>query len=440
MNLQVSESGIDTWLKTLVTETAKKWERYKEDFFIRNDADGVLKASFVIGYALFTIEFMNETHERMRMYNSVAQVQANLPRLVSERYGPTNLPGFNYLTINSARKQYMSASMIMKRSLMTKTYNQLEKGMVDIVHEKAKTIPHITNVKDVFKYTGYASTSKFTQAFFYHSLVMFGWYMFYGWRQTSNGRQIATEFPGSCNVQGVINMYLFKKHGLLHKIVYTPHGVTGVRRTGSINKMTAQRASGTDDVQFCHHAWKLIGEPTNSSSGYYPAHQVKVLRSHVDAFDVLTLTPIFRAIQRLKRTGKHDRVKYIEMLLDLINSNIKAFVTGHLMNNLAGNRYTSTASNVVPNRPNNSITHYKFKLFINNHRKYIENGRPRDTLNKMKEKYGSNYNKFVKIKNVLNKVTLNKNNIFSQVNRKNLTNKGLTQNEVNIAMKHLNLV
>ena len=439
MNLQVSASNVDAWMKKLVSETAKKWEGYKEDFFIHNDAEGVLKASFVIGYALFRIEFMNETIERMRMYNNVAQVQANLPRLERERYGPDNLPGFNYLTMNTNRRPFMSASIILKRQLLSKTYNQLEKGMVETVKEKASTIPRTSNLKEIFKYSGYAPTSKFTQSFFYHSLVMFGWYMFYGWRTTTDGRRIATEFPGSCNVQGVINMYLFKRLGLLNKIVYTPHGMIGVSRTGNINKMTAQRARGTDDIQFCHHAWKLVGEVTNTSSGYFPAHQVKVMRSHVDAFDVLTLTPIFRAIQRLKRTGKEDRVKYVDMLLDLINSDIKAFVTGHLMSNLPGNaRYTSSTTNVVNNRTNASITHYKYKVFLKNYNSYLENGKPTEKMNSMKQKYGTNYNKFMKIRNAINKATINKNNIFSNVTRNNLIRKGLTQNEADIAMKHLN--
>jgi hypothetical protein len=420
----------------LVSSIADKWEKYKEDFFIRDDPEGVLKASFAIGYALFVIEFMNETVDRVSTYNSVAAVQANLPKLIRNRYGPRNLPGYNYYTVNSNRRPYMSASMVLKSQLLSKSYNELEAGMIQAIQRKATELPAAPTLASVFKYTGYGPESKFMQAFFYHSMVMFGWYMFYGWRTSPRtGQSTAVEFPGSCNVQGCINMYIFKRLGMLDKIVYVPHGKSNVSTNGNISVMTSQRAAGTDDVQFCHHAWRLVGEAHNSESGYYGNHHVKVMRSHVDAFDVLTLTPIFRAIQRLKRTGKGDRVKYIDKLLDLINSDIKTFVRSHLMRNLPGNaRYVSTMTNVVPARPNASTIHFKFAKFINDNRKQREGNM---SLNKLKEKYGANYTKFVKIKNAMNRAAINK-NFFNKVNRNDLRKRNLTENEINIAMKHIN--
>jgi hypothetical protein len=436
MRLTVPPSEVDERLRKLVSSIADKWEKYKEDFFIRDDPEGVLKASFAIGYALFVIEFMNETVDRVAAYNNVSKVQANLPKLIRNRYGPINLPGYNYYTLNSNRRPYMSASMVLKSQLLSKSYNELEAGMMQAIKIKTGEIPRNQTLTSIFKYTGYGPESKFMQAFFYHSMVIFGWYMFYGWRTSPRtGQSTAVEFPGSCNVQGCINMYIFKLYGLLDRIVYVPHGKTSVSTNGNISVMTSQRTAGTDDVQFCHHAWRVADQAHNSESGYYGEHAVKVVRSHVDAFDVLTLTPIFRAIQRLKRTGKGDRVKYIDRLLDLINSDIKKFVRSHLMGNLPGNaRYLSKMTNVVQARPNASSIHYKYKKFINDNRKQREGNM---TLNKLKEKYGANYNKFVKIRNAITKASINK-NFFNRVNRNDLRRRNLTENEINIAMKHVN--
>ena len=437
MRLQVPASEIDSYLNDLVKNIAEKWEKYKEDFFVRDDPEGVLKASFAICYALFVIEFLNETDERVLMYNNISSAQSKLPNLIRNSYNEkvAKLPGYNYLLGNSNGRRHMAAYVMMKKNLLSKSYNELQDGMIQAVRQKTSTIPIISNPKDIFPYTGYGPKSKFTQSFFYHSLVMFGWFMFYGWRQSSRG-PVVTEFPGSCNVQGCINMYVFKGYKLLDKIVYIPHGRTMVSRTANINAMTAQRAAGTDDVQFCHHAWRLAGEAHNSESGYFGQHEVKVVRSHVDAFDVLTLTPIFRAIQRLKRTGKGDRVQYVDKLLNLVNTNIRSFVRGHLMSNLPGNtRYTSNIRNVVPVKPNASSIHFKYAKFSNDNRRYREGNM---SLNNIKAKYGTNYNKFVKIRKAIGNAAVKKNSIFNKVNRNDLRKQNLSENEVNIAMRHLN--
>jgi hypothetical protein len=91
-------------------------------------------------------------------------------------------------------------------------------------------------------------------------------------------------------------------------------------------------------------------------------------------------------------------------------------------------------ANVVPARPNASNIHYKYKKFTNDNRKYREGGM---SLNKLKEKYGANYTKFVKIRNAITKATMNK-NLFNRVNRNDLRRRNLTENEINIAMKHIN--
>jgi hypothetical protein len=401
-------------MEKIVDDTVKRWTKYKEDFFIIGDATGVLRASFAIGYALFVIEFTGETPNRVNQYNNVNLVQAHLNNLIKKRYSPGTLPGYNYYSVNAQRQPYMSASMVFKKQLIGKPYQELENGMVHAIEEKSAGIPVITKYEDVFKYTGYGPTSKFMGAFFYHSMVMFGWYMFYGWRTSTrkNGKTTAVEFPGSCNVQACINMYLFKKFGYLDKLVYVPHGMSNVSSTGNINPLTAQRAAGVNDVQFCHHGWRLKGAAHNSESGYFPGYKVKVMSSHVDAFDVITLTPIFRAIQRLVRTGKGDRVQYIEMILNKIgiSENMKNFVTGHLMSKLSGSAiYSPKLTNVIANTPNVSTLEFRYKTFLKDYNRYMtSSNRSSEALQNLRTTYGVNFNRFRQIRNTAIKEELNK--------------------------------
>lgn len=410
MNLQRNISS----LEKLVSDTIYRWDEYKDDFFIRNDPEGILKASFAIGYFLFVLEYNNDRahiiNDRAGGVDGVNGFVEELDRFASNVPESSKWPGFDYFN-----GQKFTGMVILKQALLNKSYDQLQNGMLDAIRSRTTRFNTVIerdrqtpghSSKNVFKYTGYSKDSLFTQVFFYHSLVMFGWYMCYGYYQNSQGRYVVKEFPGSCNVQGCINMYMFKKYGVLDQMVYVPHGKRRVSSEGEILAMSAQRANGVDDVQFCHHGFRLANVAHDTSSGYFANHYVKAIRSHIDAFDVLTLTPIFRCIQRLKRTGKGDRVAYIDKFLDQINTDIKNFVKEHRMSNLPGGpmfmsqriapgNTSLQSSNIVRKnaRSNNTvknwITFRKFINYMNNH----NTGRGPDIL-ALKRKYGEYYNLF----------------------------------------------
>lgn len=403
----------------LIKLTVDRWSTYKDDFFIKSgeeSAEGILKASFAIGYFLFNVEYMNETPDRIMAFNSVNAVKNATPLLI-ESSRRTNLPGLDYATPSG-----YSGAVILKKQLLSKSYEELEHGMISQIRSRKPQLNLQMPLKNIFKQTGYASTSKYINVFFFHSLVMFGWYMCYGYYRKSNGTTVVKDFPGSCNVMGCINMYLFKMHNALDKIIYTPHGGTRVSSIGSISKMTSQRASGIDDVQFCHHAFRLVGESHNRSSGYETNHYVKTLTSHVDAFDVLTLAPIFRCRQRLRRTGKSDRIKYIDELLDLLNTDIRVFIKEHRFSNLQGSRtFVSKHNNLIQNKANNShVMKFKFKRFLENVANRKERGL---SINSLKNKYTTNFNFFNRTRRAQYHILTNNKNAL----------KNFTKNEIQLA-------
>jgi hypothetical protein len=418
----------DTHFYNLMIDTVEKWEKYKDDFFLRNDPLGVLKASFAVCYFLFVLEFTNEPDTRIMSNNSqgVNGLTRRIENIIRNTTNPNQMyryPGFDYY--NGRR---YSGMVILKKKLLGKSYEELESGMIDTIQQKSVQLNsqlrtnRATDPKNIFKYTGYASTSLFTNVFFYHSLVMFGWYMCYGFYKNRTGQNIVREFPGSCNVQGCINMYIFKKYGILDRIVYVPHGKQRVSTQGEISSMTATRAQGIDDVQFCHHGFRLVNVPHNTSSGYFGNHYVKAIRSHIDAFDVLTLTPIFRCIQRLKRTGKTDRVKYINDFIDIINTDIKDFLKEHRMSNLPGTAITQStrirpntleSANIVRKnvRSNTNVRNWiifrKFVNYIKTRRNLKENyGSNNSSMNeRLKNKYRNNFNVYERMRKQLNRNT-----------------------------------
>lgn len=403
----VPAGNLQKYFSDLVTTTIERWEKYKDDFFIRNDPEGILKASFAVCYLLFVLEYTNEPLTRILTDHKRGSPGVIVPAI--NQIPPTQaaqLPGFDYLIGNT-----FTGMVILKEDLLSRTYKQLEDGMLEAIRNKTQTLQAtlarngVAELKNAFKYTGYSKKSVFTNVFFYHSLVMFGWYMCYGFHKDSQGRDVVKDFPGSCNVQGCINMYLFKKAGVLDQIVYVPHGKNQVSRSGEISTMSAQRTQGIDDVQFCHHGFRLVNVPHDIESGYFANHYVKVIRSHIDAFDVLTLTPIFRCIQRLRRTGKADRVRYINDFLDVINTDIKTFVREHRMSNLPGgpmfmsqrkpdsNRLQSANKVQKNSRSNNTVKNWvTFRKFINFMNNLNNNKR---NFAELRRKYGEYYNLFI---------------------------------------------
>lgn len=361
------------------------WDKYKKDFIIHNKAEAILRASFLINYFLFKLEF-DGVGQYNYVYNNKAQVNSSMQKIQNnlENNSKKFTPGFNYkgqntgiirlrgLPDNPTKAHKFGAVMLIKKNIIQKLmkngslvsvnsdeYKRAEDEMVRIVEQKIETIPSIRSYREVFKYTGYGPESKVMESFFFHSMVMFGWYAFFGIRnKTVNGirKPIATDYPGSCNVQACMNMYYFMKKGLLSKLVYIPHGSTHVSRLGTINQMTAQRARGMDDVQFCHHGFHLAGETigaTNQNTGTYTSGQgygnwyVRTVYSHSDAFDIITLSTLYRARARLYRSSKTTSFNLIEKLIDGLNTRLKKFVRDHLLSNIPMNVQNLPTGKVV---------------------------------------------------------------------------------------------
>jgi hypothetical protein len=353
-------------LSSEVTKAAIIWEKYKNDFINLNDATAVLRASFLVSYMLFKIEFKALPNSAYLLYNSKNNLERNLGKLKTTAEGPNapTMPGLDYKGAWAQPNSFFTntskgfaAMMLIRRGQYAKLiknglyvdidspeYKNAENDMVAQVQGIAAN-RNITgalnrNYRNAFKYTYYGSESKFINSFFFHSMAMFGWWAFYGFRYSKkDGKWIATEHPGSCNVAGLINMYLFKKHNKLDNLVYIAHGQTSVSKATAINSMTATRAAGGDDVQFCHHGWQVAGEKPlqmagAATSNYRIKWRQRTLYSHSDAFDVLTLAPIFRAIQRLKRQRREPRVKVANAFLGSLNTRIKDFLKNHLLSNL----------------------------------------------------------------------------------------------------------
>ncbi len=361
------------------------WEMYKTDFLVFNRADAILRASFLINYFLFKLEFDDVTNYNY-VYNNKAQVNTQMQKIQNniENNSKKFTPGFNYrgantgvirlrgIPNNPTKARKFGAFMLIKKNIIQKLmkngrlvsvnsneYRRAEDEMVRIADQKIASIPSIRSYREVFKYTGYGPESKVMESFFFHSMVMFGWYAFFGIRnKTVNGirKPIATEYPGSCNVQACMNMYYFMKKGLLSKLVYIPHGSTHVSRLGTINQMTAQRAKGMDDVQFCHHGFHLAGETigtgnqntgTYTSGAGYGNWYARTVYSHSDAFDVITLATIYRARARLYRRAKTNQYNSIEKLIDGLNTKLKKFVRDHLLSNIPMNAQNLPVGKVV---------------------------------------------------------------------------------------------
>ena len=324
----------------------ERWTEYRDDFFIRNDATGILKASFLIGYLCYVMEYVNDEKSMIRFGSKHKSNFPTYAQIIDTWQNKNKRAGFNYSG---------KGAMIFKDELIGKPYDELERGFIKEIQSRVNKIPKISvnRMKNVFKYTGYdPKHSVFTNVFFYHSLVMFGWYMCYGYYKNKKGEYVVKDFPGSCNVQGIINMYIFKLANELDKLVYTAHGSVRVFKNGAINPTHAyrQQSNEGDDVQFCHHGFRLYNTPQeNNSSGYYPDWWVKLVRSHVDAFDILTLTPLFRLRQRLIRTGKGDRVPIIDKFIDGIQTNIKTFIKEHRLSDLPNTNkvYRSKRNNII---------------------------------------------------------------------------------------------
>ena len=141
-------------------------------------------------------------------------------------------------------------------------------------------------------------------------------------------------------------------------------------------------------------------------------------------------------VQELTRYSLNELYKYLNTVSSVRNTGVRS------NSNNSGN-------NMNINRSNNSMNINRrilkakrqptFKSFMNNRRRHEENGRTVNSLKNLKQKYGTNYNKFMKIRNAINRATNNKNNVFGNVTRNNLISKGLTRNEAEIAIKHLTI-
>jgi hypothetical protein len=376
-------------LSSEVRNAALLWEKYKNDFINLNDPTAVLRASFLVSYVLFKIEFKGLPYSAYMEYSSTSNVERNLENIRTIAEGPNAhiKPGLNYKGAWAQTEPFFTnkskgfASMMLwkkshrqalvKNGLYVKIdsqeYKNAENDMVNeiqrISSNRNLTTALNRNYRNAFKYTYYGSESKFINSFFFHCMTMLGWWGFYGFRYSQTQRKwVGTEHPGSCNVAGLINMYLFKKIGKLDDLVYIAHGSTSVSRASAINSMTAQRAEGGDDVQFCHHGWQVAGEKplgmagaaTSNMYNYRMRWRQRTLYSHSDAFDVLTLAPIFRCIQRLKRQKRESQVKVVKEFLHLLNTRIKDFLNNHLLSNLprGSNNITGemNRTSVVPKR------------------------------------------------------------------------------------------
>jgi len=358
-------------LSSEIRKAAVLWGNYKNAFINGNDPTAVLRASFLVSYMLFKIEFKALPTSAYLIYNTKNQLEENIRlgklKAIAEGQNAHTIPGLDYkgawaqpdpFFTNSSKG--FAAMMLLRRDQYAKLikngiyvdvdspeYKAAENQMVAEV-ERIASNSNITsalsrNYRNAFKYTYYGPESKFIGSFFFHSMAMFGWWAFYGFRYSKTAKKwVVTEHPGSCNVAGLLNMYLFKKSGKLDNLVYIAHGQTSVSKATAINSMTASRAAGGEDVQFCHHGWQVAGEKvlgvaggatTNMYSGRMRWKQ-RTLYSHSDAFDVLTLSPIFRATQRLKRQKREPRVKVVNAFLAALNTRVKNFLSSHVLSNL----------------------------------------------------------------------------------------------------------
>lgn len=329
-----------------IQRATQMWEGYKMAFFNQNDATAILRANFLITYMLFKFEFAAATKYYPWSYNNTADVQRDLNsgKIHSALVAPNakNKLGLNFFV----PQQGFTGIMLLKNSKIARLvsngkyvsitspeYKAAEDAMVAECERIAQTITE-TKWKNIFQSAFMGQGSKFIDSAHYTSLGLFGWWNMFGIRGTSQG-PMATERPGTCNVQGCLNMYLWKKKGVLDKIVYVAHGKKTVSRTAEINSITAERAAGSDDVEFCHHGWHMLDtDITNKSGMYVGGWWQKVLYSHSDAFDVLTLAPIFRARQRLIRQQRPGRAQYVSALVRSLNTRIKDFLENHLMSSL----------------------------------------------------------------------------------------------------------
>ena len=381
-------------LSSEITKAAILWENYKDSFINGNDPTAVLRASFLISYMLFKIEFKALPASAYMMYNSKNIVERNIGKIknIAEGQNAHKMPGFDYKGSWSQPEPFFTnkskgfaAMMLLRKGQYAKLikngvyvdvdsseYKNAENEMVAQVQSIAEN-RNITgalnrNYRNAFKYTYYGPESKFINSFFYHSMAMFGWWAFYGFRYSRTARKwVATEHPGSCNVAGLINMYLFKKHNKLNNLVYIAHGATSVSRASAINSMTAQRAQGGDEVQFCHHGWQVAGEKPLGMAGATTSNMVnyrmrwrqRTLYSHSDAFDVLTLSPIFRSFYRIKRQGRDSRAKVVDEFLKIINTRVRNFISSHILSNLPlGPQNVAVEmkkTNIIPKRNQNGL-------------------------------------------------------------------------------------
>jgi len=379
-----------------IARASSKWEGYKMAFF-NGDANGVLRASFLISYLLFKIEFATIINYPWR-FDNLQQVKAAIPRLRDAVSSPNAAKqiGFNYKNAGNPpgfgrTPSFYSAMMLLKNNAMnslikngkwvdinTPEYEAAENNMIAMVSSRTNlsgggnfaTAMRASNWKSIFKYTSYSPGSKLIESFFFHSMAMFGWWGFYGIRKSSTNTNInpnsrgfiPTERPGSCNVAGLLNMYIWKKMGKLDDLIYIAHGRTQVATAGQINAITATRTAGVDDVQFCHHGWQLAGNRPNRYAGAATSNMPnmggrwwqRTLYSHSDAFDVLTLAPIFRSIQRLRRQDREGRAQFVKTLVSSLNTRIKDFLENHLMSTLPRNIQNisgeMTSQNILPRR------------------------------------------------------------------------------------------
>jgi len=377
-------------LSSEIRKAAVLWENYKNAFITGNDATAVLRASFLVSYMLFTIEFKAIPDSAYMFYNK-SQLEENLRsgklKAITEGPNAYTMPGLDYKGAWSQPDAFFTNSskgfagmMLVRRDQYGKLlkngiyvdvdspeYKAAENQMVAKVESIASN-SNITsalnrNYKNAFKYTYYGGRdAKFIKSFFYHSMAMFGWWAFYGFAKRS-GSWTATENPGSCNVAGLLNMYLFKKSGKLDNLVYIAHGQTSVSKATAINSMTASRAAGGEDVQFCHHGWQVAGEKALGLAGGATTNsrmrwKQRTLYSHSDAFDVLTLSPIFRATQRLRRQKREPRVKVVNAFLAAINTRLKNFLSSHVLSNLPRGPQNvegeMKTTNIIAKRPNNA--------------------------------------------------------------------------------------
>lgn len=328
-----------------IESVSRMWEGYKMAFFNENDPTAVLRANFLISYLLFKFEFSGLLNKYPFVFDNLAQVQNVLGDIIVAQASPNanKQIGFNhkedgiYKGVMMLKKSAMNKLMV-NGTLVSVTSQQYKDAENEMVAKcEAINVPiNESNWKGTFAQTFMGQNSKFIDSAHYTSLGMFGWWGMFGMRySTSQGRWVATERPGTCNVVGSLNMYLWKKKGMLDRLIYVAHGKKAVSRASEINAITATRAAGSDDVQFCHHGWQLNKQKPLTESGMYigPWWQ-KVLYSHSDAFDVLTLAPIFRCIQRLRRQGRPERVQYPRLLVSKLNTKIKDFLENHLMSSI----------------------------------------------------------------------------------------------------------